>query len=31
VNYFDHFRDGVFFLKIGCAKCNFVINLGVLV
>jgi hypothetical protein len=31
VNYFDHFGDEVFFLKIGCAKCNFAINLRVLV
>jgi hypothetical protein len=29
VNYFDHFGSGVLFLKIGCAKCNFTINLRV--
>jgi hypothetical protein len=26
VNYFDHFGGGMFFLKIGCAECNFTIN-----
>ena len=25
---FDHFGGGVFFLKIRCVKCNFIMNLG---
>ena len=31
VNYFDHFDDGLFFLKFKCAESNFIINSKVLV
>ena len=31
INYFNHLKSGVFFLKISCIKCNFIISLRVLV